>query len=62
MTAVANYYRGKPTIDRIVWKVYPAVRTAWAAMMRGEIDFLYEVRPEAVEFIEAETSVKCFRF
>ena len=32
-----------PNIDQIVWKSYPTVRTAWAAMMRGEIDFLYEV-------------------
>jgi len=62
MTALPNYYRGKPTIDRIVWKSYPAVRTAWAAMMRGEIDFLYEVPPEAVEFIQAEDSVKVFSF
>ena len=62
MSAVPNYYRGKPTIDRVVWKSYPAVRTAWAAMMRGEIDFLYEVPPEAVEFIEAEDSVKLFSF
>jgi ABC-type transport system substrate-binding protein len=62
MTAVENYYRGKPTIDRIVWKSYPAVRTAWAAMMRGEIDFLYQVPAEAVEFIEAEDSVQLFSF
>lgn len=62
MTALSNYYRGKPTIDRIVWRSYPAVRAAWAAMMRGEIDFLYEVPPEAVEFIEAEDSVKLFSF
>jgi peptide/nickel transport system substrate-binding protein len=62
MTAVSNYYRGKPTIDRVIWKSYPAVRTAWAAMMRGEIDFLYEVPPEAVEFIQSETSVKLFSF
>lgn len=62
MTALSNYYRGKPTIDRIIWRSYPAVRTAWAAMMRGEIDFLYEVPPEAVEFIEAEDSVKVFSF
>jgi len=62
MAAVTNYYRGNPTIDRVVWKSYPAVRTAWAAMMRGEIDFLYEVPPEAVEFIESEDSVKLFSF
>ena len=45
MRRFPDYYRGAPTIDRIVWKSYPTVRTAWAAMMRGEIDFLYEVAP-----------------
>lgn len=62
MLAVPNYYRGKPAIDRIVWRSYPALRTAWAAMMRGEIDFLYEVPPGAVEFIEPEASVQVFPF
>ena len=62
MTVAPNYYRGKPTIDRIVWKSYAGVRNAWAAMMRGEIDFLYEVPPEAVEFIATEDSVNVFSF
>jgi peptide/nickel transport system substrate-binding protein len=62
MRGLENYYRGKPIIDRIVWRSYPAVRAAWAAMMRGEIDFLYEVPPEAVEFIEQESSVRIFSF
>lgn len=62
MTAVENYYRGKPGIDRIEWKAYPAVRTAWAAMMRGEVDFLYEVGPDAVEFTRGESSVNVFPF
>ena len=62
MTAFPQYYRGKPTIDRIVWKIYPTVRTAWAAMMRGEVDFLYEVGPEAVDFVQGESSLTVFRF
>ena len=62
MTALQNYYRGKPAIDRITLKSYPTVRTAWAAMMRGEVDFLYEVGPEVVEFVQGESSVTVFRF
>jgi len=62
MTVVPNYYRSKPMIDRIVWKAYPAVRTAWAAMMRNEIDFLYEVAADTFEFIEPEESVRVFPF
>lgn len=62
MERFPKYYGGAPQIDRIVWKAYPAVRTAWAAMMRGEVDFLYEVGPEAVQFMQGQTSVNVFPF
>ena len=62
MKAFDRYYRGRPQIDRILWRAYPTVRTAWAAMMRGEIDLLYEVGPEVREFIEPEASVRVFPF
>jgi ABC-type transport system substrate-binding protein len=62
LRAFPNYHEGKPQIDRIVWKSYPTVRTAWAAMMRGEIDFLYEVGEDAREFVEGETSTETFPF
>jgi len=62
MKAFDRYYRGTPRIERVVWKTYPTVRTAWAAMMRGDVDFLYEVGPEAVEFLRGETSVNVFPF
>ena len=42
--------------------MYPTVRTAWAAAMRGEADFLYEVGPESREFLETEGSVALFPF
>ena len=31
-------------------------------MMRGEIDFLYEVNRDAVDFLEAGTSIQTFSF
>ena len=62
MTVVERYYRGRPQIDQLVWKAYPTVRTAWAAMMRKEIDFLYEVGEDAREFVEGETSTQVFPF
>jgi peptide/nickel transport system substrate-binding protein len=62
MRAFPQHYRGVPTIDRIRWRVYPTVRTAWAAMMRGEIDFLYEVGQDTQEFIQGENSVALFPF
>src|SRR5205823_119045 len=55
-------YRGNPSLQRIVWKAYPTARTAWAAMMRDEVDFLYQVPPEAVDFVREESSVQNFPF
>jgi peptide/nickel transport system substrate-binding protein len=62
LQAFPGYYRGKPEIDRVVLRAYPTARTAWASMMRGEVDFLYEVGPEAREFIKNESSVSVFPF
>ena len=62
MTAFPKYYRGISAINRIVWRVYPTVRTAWAAAMRGEADFLYEVGPESREFLRVGRSVTLYPF
>ena len=62
MTAFSKYYRGVAAIDRIVWRLYPTVRTAWAAAMRGEADFLYEVGPDSREFLASEGSVALYPF
>jgi len=62
MTAFPQYYRGPSAVDRLVWRVYPTVRTAWAATMRGEADFLYDVGPETLEFLQSESSVALYPF
>lgn len=60
LEAFDGYYRGRPHIDRVEVRGYPNARAAWAALMRDDIDFLYEVAPEAIEFIEAGTDVRAF--
>ena len=62
MTAFAHHYSGQATVDRLVWRLFPTVRTAWAATMRGEVDFLYEVGPETREFLQSEGSVQLYSF
>jgi peptide/nickel transport system substrate-binding protein len=62
MSRFSDYYLGSPHVQQIIWKPYPALRTAWAGMMRGEIDFLYEVGHESVEFVQGESSVNTFVF
>ncbi len=54
------YYQGSPLIDEVRIITYPTLRTAWAAMMRSEIDFLFNVPIEAREFVEADSSVRVF--
>lgn len=60
--AFPDYYRGAPAIDRVEIRTYEDLRRAWSALMRGEIDFLYEVTRDAQDFVEAETSVEVSTF
>jgi peptide/nickel transport system substrate-binding protein len=56
------YHEGRPAIDRVVVKPFDALRTAWAEMMRGEVDFLWEVGPDTAEFLSdrAATEMRSF--
>jgi peptide/nickel transport system substrate-binding protein len=62
MRANADYYLGKPTIDRIVVTSYPSVRSAWAEMLRNNIDMLYEVGADAASSMQEATNVSTFSF
>ncbi len=62
LTAFAKYYRGRPSIADISLTNYPTQRNAWAALMRGDIDMLYEVSRDAVDFVAAQTTIKTYRF
>jgi peptide/nickel transport system substrate-binding protein len=57
-----DYFAGVPSVDRIEFSSYPSVRAAWVAMMRGDIDVLFEVGRDAIEFVNAESSVQVFSF
>ncbi len=50
---VANpaYYLGTPKIDSVRVRSFPTLRMAWASLMRGEVDALHNVSPDAVEFV-----------
>jgi peptide/nickel transport system substrate-binding protein len=56
------YYAGRPAIDRVEVKPFDALRTAWAGMMRGQVDFLWEVGPETAEFLSDRTEVEVRSF
>lgn len=61
---VANhrYSAGVPGLDRIVLKPYPSVRAAWADLLRGNVDMLYEVGVDALASLEPSTRAKVFSY
>src|SRR5205823_2272797 len=47
-----KYYLGTPTIARVVIKPFDTLRTAWTSLLRGDVDMVTDVPPDAVEFIQ----------
>ncbi|MCU0255118.1 MAG: ABC transporter substrate-binding protein [Vicinamibacterales bacterium] len=62
LEAFDHYYLGRPGISRLVLRSYSTTRTAWAALMRREIDFLYEVSPEATGFVASSRDAQVRSF
>lgn len=62
MRANDDYRLGKPLIGRIVVANYPSVRAAWAEMLRGQLDMLYEVGVDALDSLEASSKISTFTF
>ncbi len=60
LLAFTEYYRGKPGIDTVEIVPYEEQRTAWAALMRGDIDAVHEASPSAMDFVERQTSVRTY--
>lgn len=58
MVANDAYYGGRPSIDRIQIKPYSSVRAAWADMLRGQADMLYEVGPDAIEILQPSKAIR----
>ena len=55
-----NYHLGPPNVDQIFVQTFPSVRTAWAELLRGQLDMLFEVGVDALDSLEASTNVAVF--
>jgi peptide/nickel transport system substrate-binding protein len=62
LEANRHYFGGRPAIDRVVVRPFDALRTAWAEMMRGRVDFLSEVGPDTAGFLSDQRSVEVRSF
>ena len=60
MVANRKYYLGAPLIDRLVLKPYERLRSAWADMLRGQIDMLYEIGVEGLDSLQPASNVHVF--
>jgi peptide/nickel transport system substrate-binding protein len=58
----SNYYLGRPNIDRIDFIPYPTVRAAWAELLRGNIDMLYEVNVDALDSLQSSSDVALYSY
>ena len=57
-----NHYRGNPGIAEIRVQLFPDQRNAWSALMRNEIDVLYEVSRDSLDFVRSESSINVATF
>lgn len=62
LEAFPAYYRGRPQVSHVRIRTYETPRAAWAALLRRDIDFLYELSPEAAPFVEGTRDVETFTF
>jgi peptide/nickel transport system substrate-binding protein len=62
LSANDSYHSGRPAIDRIVFTPYVSVRSAWAEMLRGEVDMLYDVGVDAMDSLSQSNEVNLFSF
>ena len=62
LEANPHYHSGRPAIDRVVLRAYDTLRSAWAEMMRGNVDFVWEVSPDAIEFLKDQSGTEVRTF
>jgi peptide/nickel transport system substrate-binding protein len=63
ITLKANdrYWRGRPKIDRVVFKTIPEVATRVVALRAGNVDLISDVPPEEIKALEADPNLKILK-
>jgi peptide/nickel transport system substrate-binding protein len=47
-----GFHGGRATLETVTIAEYPSQREAWSAMLRGDVDVLYDIAPQAFEFVK----------
>ena len=62
LLANPDYYLGQSLVGRIRLESYPSLRAAWAELLRGRLDMLYDVGPDSFSSLEGASNVAVFTF
>lgn len=62
LVANEHYYSGPPHIGSVSLQEFPSVRNAWADLLRGRIDMLWEVGPDALDSLEGSSNISVSKF
>lgn len=57
----ADFWAGPPRPPGLRVRFYPSARAAWAAFLRDEADFLYEVPPATASLLASHPDVRLYR-
>lgn len=60
LDAYAGYRDGGPAIPRVEFHAYQSERAAWADMLRGDVDMLYEVNADALRSLVPSPQVAVY--
>ena len=60
LEAYRDYRDGSPAIPRVEFHAHRSERAAWADMLRGDVDMLYEVNAEALQSLEPSSQVAIY--
>jgi peptide/nickel transport system substrate-binding protein len=52
-----NYWRGKPAVDRVIWKAVPEMATRIAGLQSGEIDVVQAIPADQVGVLQLSPNV-----
>jgi len=61
LVADSANYRGRPSLDRVVWSVSPDPTGTLARLIAGEVQFVENVRPDAVPTLAEAEAIRLLR-
>ena len=62
LEANPHYFKGRPYLERVIIRQYPDQQHVWARLMRGEIDFFYDISPNNYAILEGVPALRVYSY